>query len=108
MHFQIGAMSVGDILDRGLKLLLARLPLFYAVNLIALTPTLLFQLVLPFVQQGARGSEIFAVVVGGGLVSLVLSLITGPIGQAATLYIIAQEFVDQHAGFGESFRFALH
>jgi hypothetical protein len=32
MTFQLGAMTVGDILDRGLKLLLRRLFTFYGIT----------------------------------------------------------------------------
>jgi hypothetical protein len=38
MHFPLGAMSAGDILDRGLKMLFARLPAFYAINFIVMFP----------------------------------------------------------------------
>ena len=38
MKFQIAAMTVGDILDRGLKMLLANLPAFYLINLMVLWP----------------------------------------------------------------------
>lgn len=39
MRFQIGAMTVGDILDRGLKMLLLKLGTFYVINLIVLAPS---------------------------------------------------------------------
>ena len=44
MKFQIGAMTVGDILDRGLKMLLANLPAFYLINLLVLWPIIIFRL----------------------------------------------------------------
>jgi hypothetical protein len=108
MRFQIGGMSVGDILDRGLKLLLSRLPIFYLINLIVLAPAIVLQVLIPIAQGETVGPEAAAVAAGGGLLVLVLTLILWPIGQAATLYIIAQEFVDVHAGLGEAFRFAFH
>ena len=38
MKFPIGAMTVGDVLDRGIKLLLARLPAYYLIDLIVAWP----------------------------------------------------------------------
>jgi hypothetical protein len=117
MRFPIGAMSVGDILDRGLKVLLARLPTFYVINLIALSPLILLQLVQPGLESGAvqRGqsgpladSSTVGVALGIGLATLVLTLILSQIGNAAVLHVIAQEFVDQRVGLGQAFRFAFH
>jgi hypothetical protein len=117
MRFPIGAMSVGDILDRGLKVLLARLPTFYAINLIALSPIILLQLVQPQLasvgtQPGQSGpfadSSLVGVAIGVGLATFVLTIILSQIGNAAVLHIIAQEFVDQRVGLGQALRFALH
>jgi hypothetical protein len=96
MKFQIGAMTVGDILDRGLKLLLARLGTFYAINLIVLSPIIAVQLATPVLGAGL-----------GFLVVPILNLILQPIGTAAILHVISQEFVDQRVGVGDAFRFAL-
>src|SRR5262249_43434318 len=94
-------MSAGDILDRGLKLLFARLPTFYLINLIVLTPALLFQLALP--QLMAQSP---ATVVTSGLIVLVLNMVLSTIGSAACLHVIAQEFIDGNVGVGESLAFA--
>ena len=51
MRFPLGEMTVGDILDRGLKLLFARLPVFYAVNLLVQTVALNYMAL--HGQQGA-------------------------------------------------------
>lgn len=110
MKFQIGAMSLGDILDRGLKLLLARLPTFYAISLIVQLPTLLSNIALAFITMGGgqptQAQGIMMAV--GGLAVLFLILILYPIGSAATLFVISQEFVDQKATLGDAFRFAGH
>src|SRR5260370_9254154 len=110
MRIQIGAMSVGDILDRGLKLLLARLPTYYAIDLLVLAPVLLAQLALPLLQMGqpltAQSATLQVVV--GSLIVLLLTLILQPIATAAILHIVAQEFIDQRAGMGCAARFALH
>jgi hypothetical protein len=115
MKFQIGAMSVGDILDRGLKLLLVRLPTFYLINLIVLAPLIAVQLALPALVPAAPTSEptpAQAIAALGGLLLALLLLglvllILQPIGTAAILHVVAQEFVDQHAGPGAAFKFAL-
>jgi hypothetical protein len=110
MKFDIGAMSVGDILDRGLKILFARLPTFFAIYLIILTPSLLLQLFLGAVQAelfGPPTPELLIVLGLGSLVVLVLAFILGPIGTAAILHIIGQEFVNERVGVGQSLRFAL-
>jgi hypothetical protein len=103
-------MSVGDILDRGLKLLLARLPTYYAIDLLVLAPVLLVQLALPLLQMGQpqTGQNAALQAVVGGLIVLLLTLILQPIASAAILHIVAQEFIDQRAGMGDALRFALH
>jgi hypothetical protein len=105
MKFQIGAMSVGDILDRGLKVLFSRLPTFYAINLIVLSPLLLLQLALPKLLESEESP---AAALGGAMVVLVLALILSPIGTAAILHVISQEFINRRAGIAEAFRFALN
>jgi hypothetical protein len=110
MKFQIGAMSVGDILDRGLKLLVARLPIFYAINLIILVPLILLQMALPFIQSSERpGSpEAALATLGWFFFYALLSLILQPLATAAILYVISQEFVGEHPGIGAAFRFGFH
>src|SRR5581483_2589617 len=97
MRFEIGAMSVGDILDRGLKILLARLPVYYFISLIVQLPVLAVQLALPFIQSSDAAAvpglgQAVAVLIGA-LGVLVLTLILQPMGIAAILHIIAQEFI---------------
>src|SRR5947209_14566294 len=108
MKFPIGAMSVGDVLDRGLKLLLARLPAYYLINLIVLSPLIVLQaFVLPSVIGSDAPENMAGVLVGGGLLALVLTLILQPIGTAAILYIITQDYVDRRVTIGQAFSFAL-
>lgn len=109
MKFQIGAMSVGDILDRGVKLLLARLPALYVINLIVLVPIIAYQLLIPLLLMG-EPTEITTAALAGLLSSfvlLILALILQPIGSAAILHVISQEFIDRHVGIGPAFHFAL-
>jgi hypothetical protein len=109
MRFQIGAMSVGDILDRGLKLLLARLPTFYLINLIVLSPALLVQLALPtlFLESAEPSPEVALGILGGTLVVVVLLVVLAAIGSAAVLYVISQEIVDNPVTIGNALAFAL-
>jgi hypothetical protein len=102
MKFAIGAMSAGDILDRGLKLLFARLPTFFLIQLIALSPYIFLQLGLPFFGATAAGAA--AIV---GLVAIVLYIILIQIGTAATLHVIIEEFIDRKVTIGQAFAFAL-
>jgi hypothetical protein len=102
MQFQIGAMSAGDILDRGLKILFSRLPTLCAINLFILSPLLMYQLVQPSLTD--RSPELALLWL---LLALLLQLILSPLGTAAMVHVIAQEFIDRHAGVGDAFRFAL-
>jgi hypothetical protein len=106
MRFPIGALSVGDILDRGLKLLLARLSTFYVINLLVLLPALPYQLVLPFLLIGQPSTAQLLILAGGLLVLLLSSILLTPLGSGAILYIIAQEFADRQASIGSAFAFA--
>src|SRR4051812_24845062 len=101
MKFQLGAMSVGDILDRGLKLLLSRLVTFYAINLIALLPYLAFVGAVPFVVAGNM-----AVAAALGIVGLVLVIIFSQVAAAAVLRVIAEEYIGRRVGIGEALSFA--
>jgi hypothetical protein len=110
MQFHIGSMSLGDILDRGLKLLLARLGTFYLINLIVQTPTLVAQLMMPEVMfpDPSISPEQQAVKFLGGFGGLLsLALLLEPIGDGATLRVITQQFVNERVGALEALRFAL-
>ncbi|HEX4607200.1 MAG TPA: hypothetical protein VH092_03260 [Urbifossiella sp.] len=113
MKFPLGEMTVGDILDRGLRLLFARLPVFYAINLLVLAPVTLLQIVGPLVAQGvAQGGgqlDPAAVLagVGLGLFGLLLTLILLPIGSAAILHIIMEEYAGNRIGIGQALSYAL-
>jgi hypothetical protein len=96
MKFPIGAMSVGDILDRGLKLLFSRLAIFFAIELIVLSPILVLKLALPDL----------AVNPFGGLLVVLPLFLLAPIGTAAMLRVIMQEYIGERVSLGEAFRFA--
>jgi hypothetical protein len=99
MKYQIGAMTVGDILDRGLKLLFTRLGTFYLINLIFLAPVIVVQLLLP-----VSGMPILMTM--SALILLLLVLILQPVATAAQLYVVAQEFVDRRVSVAQALGFA--
>ena len=97
MDINIGEMSIGDILGRGIKLLFKRLPYFCVIQLIVVAPTLLLQLATPFLPLGL--GAIFAV--------LFLVIVLSPLASAAMLRVIVQEYLDGEVSLGEAFQFAL-
>jgi hypothetical protein len=114
VRFPLGEMTVGDILDRGLKLLFARLPAFYLINLVVLFPAILIQIAAPFIGEaiGKGGGNPLdpAVLIGAGVAALaavLLILILQPIGNAAILHIIMEEYQGNRVGIGEAFSYAL-
>ncbi len=102
MKFPIGAMSVGDILDRGLKLLLARFPLLFSITLLVQLPFLVFQLIVPLLERVGVGAVMLT-----SLASLLSLLILAPLSQAVILYVVMREYVDRPATMGEAFNLAL-
>ncbi|MBN9521428.1 hypothetical protein J0H58_23380 [bacterium] len=118
MKFPLGEMTVGDILDRGLKLLFARLPAFYVINLLVLGPVIVLQLVAPFAVEvignggaGGGGNPLDPVVILGGagigLYVLFLTLVLQPIGNAAILHVIMEEYAGNRVGVGTALSYAL-
>jgi len=117
MKFEIGAMSVGDILDRGLKLLWARFGTFYAITFLMLLPVLVVRLLTPDLvfpnfpqpsermteEQAARLLEAMLIWMGQALAVLFLEVILTLLATAVTLHITAGEYVDRHVGMGEAF-----
>jgi hypothetical protein len=97
MKFEIAPMNVGEILVRAFSLFTARFKLFLAIEMMGVLPTLVIQLVLPE----------FSLNTGGSLVALMPMLILGPIGAAAMLHIIAQEYLGQPVSLAEALQFAL-
>lgn len=114
MKFPLGEMTVGDILDRGIRLLFARLPAYYTINLLVLSPVIVLQLVLPFilpeiVGQGANQldpSAAIAVVVVF-LIVVILTLIFQQFAAAAILHIVMEEYAGRKVGFGGALSYAL-
>lgn len=113
MKFPLGEMTVGDILDRGIRLLFARLPAYYTINLLILAPVMVLQVALPFVMPepvpGANQLDP-AVAVGalGGLAFVVLvTIILQPIGTAAILHIIMEEYAGRKVGIGDALSYAM-
>jgi hypothetical protein len=112
MKFAIGEMTVGDILDRGLKIMLARLPTFFAIDLIVLAPLFVVQTIFPIVLLSDKPGATPDMGVAFGLLGmsffvLLLTLILAPLGTAAILHVISQEFIERRASLGEALRVGL-
>lgn len=95
MDIKLADMSIGDILGRGMALLFKRLPYFYVIQLLVLLPNLALQLTSPYAPPGMA------------LLIVFVSIVVGPIGSAAMLRIIVQEYLDGQVSLGEAFVFAL-
>jgi hypothetical protein len=91
----IGELSVGDILSRGMSMFGKRLPYFFIIQFVVLLPSFAMQAMSPFVP------------VGVDMLVLITGLVLGPIGSAAMLRIIVQEYLDGQVSLGEAFQFAL-
>src|SRR5438105_3574573 len=102
-------MTVGDVLDRGLKLLLGRLPMYYAINLITTSPAIGLTLMLPFLARPSANPDPQSALImaGAGLFVLVLTIIGAWIGAAAILRVVLNDFTGRPVSFGDAFSFAL-
>lgn len=96
MKFTITPMSIGEILSRGVSLFFTRFGVFLAIEVIMVSPTLVLQLALPELAMGI-----------GALLFILPMLILGPIGSAAMLHVIAQEYLGRPVSLGDAFKFAL-
>ena len=109
MKFPLGEMTVGDVLDRGLKVLFARLPVFYAINLLVLSPLIAVQVLGPLAFERGDAVDAGAAVatLGLGLVALLIALILQPVATAAILHIVMEEYAGRRASMGAALSFAL-
>ncbi len=118
MKFEIGAMSVGDMLDRGLKLLWARFGTFYAIIFIMLLPILIFHLVFPELvipdlpalprdlndeKQVQKYLEAMSAISSEQLPLSLLELVLSLLATAVALHVTVGEYVDRKVGLGEAF-----
>jgi len=108
MKFPLGAMTVGDIFDRGIKLLIARLPAIYIISLIAYVPVLVFQLLHPALRLGSFADrDDMAANLLGSMGQSLISIITTLLATGATVHIMSQEFIDRRASVGEAMGVAM-
>jgi len=118
MKFEIGAMSIGDMLDRGLKLLWARFGAFYAITFIMLLPILIFELLIPDLvipdiplqprdpndqEQVLKYLQEMLIIMGQTLLLAILQLILVLLATAVTLHVTVGEYIDRRVGVGEAF-----
>jgi hypothetical protein len=98
MKFRLGAMSIGDILDLGLKLLLRRLGTFYAIGLIFHLPLIALQILGPTRFSWDDMTMWFA--------CAFLGVILNQFVMAAEIKVIEQEYVGNNVGVGRAIVFA--
>lgn len=109
MRFPLGEMTVGDILDRGLKLLFARLPAFYLIDLLVMSPLIAYQIVVPIAIHSAAlpAQQEMSYTAGSAVGAMLLAILLSPLVTGAVLYITMQEFVGRRATAGQALGFAL-
>jgi hypothetical protein len=96
MKFTIAPMTIGEILSRGVSIFFTRIWLFLAVQVLVSSPSLVLQLAMPELAMGP------------GVILFVLpNIILFPIGSAAMLHVIAQEYLGRPVSLGDAFKFAL-
>src|ERR1017187_2190132 len=98
MRINIGEMTFGDILGRGMAILFSRIGTLYAIELLVLAPTLILELAFPDAAVNPNGRF---------LLVILPALILGPIGSAALLRVVTEEFQGRSVGLGDAFQFAL-
>jgi hypothetical protein len=96
MKFTIEPMSMGEIFSRAFNLFFSRIGIFLAIEAIVIAPSLIFQLALPTMALRS-----------GAFLLLIPMIILGPIGSAAILHVITQEYLGQPVSMAGAFRFAL-
>lgn len=98
MGIRITEMTIGEIIGNGLKMLISRFPLFILLELIIHSPVLAIQLALPDFAVHPNFQ---------GLVTFLPMVILGPIGTAALLRVITQDYLERPVSLGEALSFAL-
>jgi hypothetical protein len=111
MKFAIGAMSIGDVLDRSLKILLARFPQFFVVNFVCQAPFMVLIALVPVLAERAAVDEasagsVVAFAAIGTIVGIVLYILMIQLATAATLRIVLDEYAGRASSIGEAFSFA--
>src|SRR5262249_13116641 len=88
-----------------LKLLFSRFGTLYSINFFVLLPTLAVQVGTPLLMESLGPGELTTtLIVSLGLV--LIALILQPIGTAATLHVVEQEFIGRKVGIGQALSFA--
>jgi hypothetical protein len=110
MRFPIGSMTVGDVLDRGVRLFIARLPLLFGINFIVMIPVFAFSILQPFLlkslvesaQSGRSPVAAFGALLGGAGGATLLYMLVLPIAVAATLTVTIREYLGQTVSVGDA------
>jgi hypothetical protein len=111
MQFPIGAMSSGEVLDRGLRILLLRLPALYTINLIVISPVFLLKIVYPLWlyehDNALSDNSTYWSEVGFNLLMELLAITLQPLATGAILFIVMQQCYGKRVSMAQSFGFAL-
>lgn len=102
MDYEIRAMSFGEILDMGFRILRNHFVLLVGLQAIVVVP---IRLVADFLNRGVGTSDPLAVLVGLLPVFLALLLLQ-PIIMAAITHAISEHYLSQSVTFGGALRFA--
>jgi hypothetical protein len=99
MKFKLGAMTFGEILDRGLKILFARLPAFLILGAILLLPMFIVQILQPQIVSGVGAAA--------GIVMVLFFMIFSFIYAGAVVDVISREYHGKTVSIGGAISFAL-
>jgi len=108
MQFPLGTMSVGDILDRGLNMLLARLPAFFFINLAFMSPIILLAIFVPLYfleRDDATDQSLRMVAYLGFFFYAIAAAVLQPFASGAVLHMIMQQIEGKRARVLETFSF---
>src|SRR5262245_49400635 len=98
MKFPLGEMTVGDILDRGLKLFTARFFTLFTIYLIVQAPLLVVQVIItPDLIDGHEPTNVQSQLrlLGNTAGLALLSILLNIIAMGATLHVVSQEYIGE-------------
>ena len=91
-------MTFGEILDRGIKMLLSRLPTFFAIGFVLMLPVLAIQLLQPQLQSAAG--------LATSLIVLVVTIIFSFVYSGAVVDVIAKDYLGKPVSVGSAISYA--
>jgi len=98
MKMKMGSMTFGEILDRGIKILFGRLPVFFAIGFLLLLPVLVLELLQ---NQLESVTGVFT-----ALIVLVVTVIFSNVNAGAVVDVIARDYLDKPVSIGGAIGYA--